>query len=143
MLWSELERIGRFWDPWRDFERMHRTLSNITQATSPDFPAVNVWVSENNAFVTTELPGIEPGDIDISVVDNVLTLRGSRNPDSPKDGGSYHRRERWTGQFSKTINLPFRADASKVKAQYRKGVLSIEVPRVEEDKPKRISITTS
>jgi HSP20 family protein len=86
------------------------------------------------------LPGIDPNAIDISVVGKTLTLRGSRKPEEFKENESYHRRERWHGQFTKTIELPFDIDSGKVDAQYRKGILRITLPRAEADKPRKISV---
>jgi HSP20 family protein len=105
-----------------------------------EFPAVNVWVAADLAMVTTELPGIDPKAIDISVVNDTLTLRGSRQPDGPIQSESYHRRERWQGQFTKTLELPFPIEVNKIEARYSKGVLSISLPRSEADKPRKIAI---
>ena len=90
--------------------------------------------------MTTEVAGMTAEDIDISVADEVLTIKGKRASNSPKEGETYHRRERWGGQFSKSIVLPFRIEGSKVEAKYRKGVLTITVPRAEADKPRKIAI---
>ncbi len=140
MLWSDLERIGRLMDPWSEFERMNRALSRWVSPSTIEFPAVNVWVAGDTAVVTTEVPGIDPNAIDISVVGKTLTLRGSREPEQFTENESYHRRERWHGQFTKTIELPFDIDSGKVDAQYRKGILRITLPRAEADKPRKISV---
>jgi HSP20 family protein len=140
MLWSDLERLGRVWDPWREFERMHRVLPRWTSPATIEFPAVNVWVSGDTAVVTTELPGIDPKTIDISVVGKSLTLRGSRNPDELKQDESYHRRERWSGQFTKTIEMPFNIEGTKVEAKFTRGMLQITLPRAEADKPRKIVV---
>ncbi len=99
-----------------------------------------MWVSENNAVVTTEVPGIDPNALEISVVKDSLTLRGSRQDEELKEGESYHRRERWSGQFTKTLELPFPVDAGKVEARFAKGVLFISLPRAEADKPRKIVV---
>jgi HSP20 family protein len=140
MLWSDLERLGRVWDPWREFERMPRVLSRWTSPSTIEFPAVNVWVTGDTAVVTTELPGIDPKAIDISVVGKSLTLRGSRDPEELKQDESYHRRERWSGQFTKTIEMPFNIEGSKVDAKFTKGILQITLPRAEADKPRKIAV---
>jgi HSP20 family protein len=140
MLLSDLERLGRFWDPWREFERMQRTLSRWTYPSTIDFPAVNVWVAGDTAVVTSELPGIDAEAIDISVVGKSLTLRGYRDPEELKQDESYHRRERWSGQFTKTIEMPFNIDGAKVDAKFTKGILQITLPRAEADKPRKIVV---
>lgn len=142
MLWSEFERLGRFVDPWLEFERMRRNLSRISSPSANDFPLVNVWTAADKAVVTTEVAGMDSGDIDISVADEVLTIKGKRQSDKPKGDETYHRRERWGGQFSKNIVLPFRIENSRVEAKYQKGVLTITLPRAEADKPKKIAISS-
>ena len=140
MLWSDWGRFGRLWDPWNEFERMQRAMSRWVSPASAEFPAVNAWVTADEAVVTTEIPGVEPESIDISVTGKTLTIRGSRNPEELKEGDSYHRRERWVGQFTKTVEMPFSIEATKVEAKFGKGVLRITAPRAEAEKPKKITV---
>src|SRR5512139_2082225 len=95
MLWVDLDRLGSFWDPWREFDRMQRTFGTTAGMQEVEFPAVNIWTAADSAVLTTEVPGIDPGSLDISVVEDTVTLRGSREPEKLKEGESYHRRERW------------------------------------------------
>ncbi len=140
MLWSEMERLGRVFDPWRQLEGFNRPIRWASLPASADFPPTNVWVAEDNAVVTTEVPGIDPKALEITVVKNSLTLRGSRMAEELKEGQSYHRRERWNGQFTKTLELPFAVESDKVEARFAKGVLYISLPRAEADKPRKISV---
>jgi HSP20 family protein len=139
MLWSDLERFGRLLDPWREFERLNRGLTRGPASTA-DFPAFNVWMAADNAVVTSEIPGIDSKDIEISVVGKTVTLRGTRAPEQTKEKEAYHRRERWHGRFSKTFELPFEVDADRVGAKYAKGILYIALPRAEADKPRKIVV---
>jgi HSP20 family protein len=100
---------------------------------------MNVWTDEDSAIVTAELPGVNLDNIDISVENDVLTLRGERQRDE-QEGATYHRRERRYGSFVRTFRVPFRVDAEQVEATFKNGVLNIVLPRAEEDKPKRISV---
>ena len=140
MLWSEFERLGWPLDPWRDFEHMRRAMTRWNAPTTVEFPAVNVWIAENSAIVTAELPGIDPNEIDISVVGKTVTVRGSRKSEDLGEGESYHRRERWHGQFTKTLEMPFNIESGKVEAKFVKGVLNISLPRAEAEKPRKISV---
>ena len=106
-------------------------------------PPLNVWSNEDETIVQAELPGLAADDIDISVVQNTLTLRGSRNPEGLKEGESYHRRERWTGRFVRSLELPFEVENSKVEAEYKHGMLRIRLPRAEQHKPKKITVKAS
>jgi HSP20 family protein len=119
---------------------MRRALTRWSTPTSVEFPAVNVWVSADIALVTSEIPGVDPESIDISVVGKSVTIRGTRHPDVLKEGEAYHRRERWLGQFSKTLEMPFSIDPSRVEAKSARGILQISLPRAEADKPKKIAV---
>ena len=140
MLWSELERFGRFNDPWKEFDRMRQSLARASSPPAADFPLVNVWSSAEHATITTEIPGIDPKTMDVSIVDNIVTLRGSRQPEAISDDDQYHRKERWYGRFSKTVQLPFAIESNKADAKFSKGVLTISLPRAEADKPRKITI---
>ncbi len=145
MLWTTgLGRFGTGVSPWTELERMehemNRMLSRFASPPATEFPALNVWGSVDEAVVTTEIPGIEPSSIDISVVGSSLTVRGSREPETVKEGESYHRRERWYGKFGKTIELPFNVQTDRVEARFSKGVLYIRLPRAESEKPKKIAV---
>ena len=132
----------------REMERLRREMNRLfsdwpTRAglgAAPSYPAMNVWMDENSAIVTAELPGVLLEDIDISVEDDTLTLRGDRQPDKQEEAVTYHRRERRYGSFLRTSQMPFRVDADKVEATFRNGVLSILLPRAEEDKPRKIAV---
>lgn len=138
-------------NPWREIERMQREMDRLFTGfygsprfqTAPSFPAMNVWTNQEGAVITAELPGVNPEDIDISVVGETLTLTGSRQPEELKEGEKYHRRERGYGKFTRTFQLPFPVEATKVEAIFEKGVLHISLPRAEADKPKKISVKTA
>jgi HSP20 family protein len=139
MLWTDLERFGLL-DPWRTVERLNRAASGMLAQSTSEFPAVNVWAGSDKAVITSELPGIDAKDVDISVNGNSLTLRGSRQSSDACEGECHHRRERWHGQFTRTIDLPYQIDAEKVEARFNKGILRLTVPRAEADKPKKIAV---
>jgi len=140
MLWSEMERLGRVFDPWFQVGRLNRPLRWTPLHSTVDFPPTNVWVTDDSAMVTTEVPGIDPATLEITVVKDSLVLRGSRATAELKEGEFYHRRERWHGQFTKTLELPFAVEANKVEARFAKGVLHISLPRAEAEKPRKIAV---
>jgi HSP20 family protein len=118
---------------------MNRLMAGATPEASGGYPAMNVWANEDGAIVTAELPGVDVEALDISVVENALTVSGARELDLPEDA-TFHRRERGYGKFARSFQLPFRVDAGAVEATFDKGVLSITLPRTEEDKPRKITI---
>jgi len=140
MLWTRIRSDDRFLDPWSETERLSRLLSGLDSQMSYKFPKINMWVDAETAVVTTEIPGLATDDIDISVIGKSLTLCGSRKEEDLKEDESFHRRGRWSGQFSKTVELPFNVQADKVDAGFSKGILRITLPRAEAEKPKKITI---
>lgn len=142
MFWTGIEEVERMFEPLRELERMSWTLPRLAATRSYDLPAVNVWEGAEEAVVTTELPGINPADVEITVKGRSLILKGSRKAEELKEGEYFHRRERWSGDFDKTIELPFEVEADKVSAKYAKGVLTVRVPRAESEKPRKIAISS-
>lgn len=129
---------------WQEMEKMRQQLDrmadNIPYRSAPSFPALNVWSNTDGLLVTAEVPSVEPENLDIAIVNQTLTLSGSRNPVDLDEHARYHRQERGYGEFKRTIELPYRIAADKVEAKFKNGVLTIILPRVEEEKPRRIMV---
>jgi len=143
-------RRYRFPFAWREMERLQREMNRVFDAfypsrlqAAPGYPAMNVWTDEEGLVVTAEVPGVNPEDIDISVVGDVLTLTGERKPDQVKEDARYHRQERGYGKFTRTLQLPFLVDADKVEATFKDGVLTISMVRAEADRPRRIKVVSA
>jgi HSP20 family protein len=137
-------RLGGMMDSLRELQRMqgemNRVFSGIGQSLNQEAPPLNAWVGEGDVIVAAELPAVDPGKVDISVVGDTLTISGSREAETLKKGESYHRQERDFGRFSRTIQLPFHVEAGKVEAKYARGILKIMMPRAEADKPRKIAV---
>jgi len=103
-------------------------------------PAVDVKESDEGLTVFVELPGVEKKDIDISLEDNVLTVTGKRVFSRDEKKESYHRIERAYGKFYRSFRLPTNVQGDKVAANYKDGVLSLEIPKAEEARPRQIKI---
>lgn len=120
---------------------LSRALSGLRLAAPQiDFPTINLWTSSDGAILTAEVPGVNPEDLDIAVHQDTVTLRGKRDPEPLPQGAVVHRAERVTGRFARNLTLPFRVDPDGVKARFRQGVLTLELPRPEDEKPKRIQV---
>jgi len=102
-------------------------------------PACNAYEDERSYWVQAALPGLHREDIEIVVEDQVLTIKGQRKEEAAKDK-AYFVREFHRGAFTRSFKLPNTADQSKVAATYQDGVLTVEVPKREETKPRRIAI---
>ena len=134
-MWDEMDRLQR---------EMNRVFESFDRGYAPasGFPAMNVWMNEEGAVVTAELPGVNVNDLEINVVGETLTVSGERKlAELPKDA-VYHRQERGMGKFTRTIDLPFAVESGKVQATLEKGILRILLPRAEQDKPRKISVKT-
>ncbi len=139
-----LWRVRRFSDVMPEMlqlqREMNRLFSNVGQKSPQEYPAVNIWEKDQTAVVTAELPGIDPEKIEISMSGDSLTITGTALQENFSQGETYVRQERGIGNFSRTIQLPFQVDAQAVEARYEKGILTISLPRVKEDLPKKIKI---
>jgi len=139
----------RFWsqDPWRRIRRlqdeMNRVFADYDRPRAATFPPVNIWSDQNGLVVTAELPGMEPNDLEISALNDTLTIRGERPAPAAEEGHTWHRRERRFGRFQRTLQLPFGIDPDSVDASFRDGVLRISLARPEEEKPRKIEVKAS
>lgn len=137
------------WSIFDDLESMREDMNRVfsdrgydrpLRRDRPTYPLLNVWSSADGIVIDAELPGVDPKEVDVSVLGDELTLRGKVGMQGPRNGETYHRRERPVGEFVRRLQLPFRADAGGVKANYRNGVLRLTVPRTEVEKPKKVAI---
>lgn len=103
-------------------------------------PSVDVKEDEHQFSVIVELPGMKSADIDVQVENNQLFISGERRMEEKKEGENWHFVERSYGSFSRSFRLPKNVDSEAVKAAYADGVLTINIPKAEEAKPRRIEI---
>ena len=120
----------------------------------PDIPFMGDWFEENDfrlpsldlvdrdneILVRAEVPGIEKKDIDISMTDNLLTIKGQSSAETKEEKGNYHRHEISNSSFSRSVLLPGAVDASKANANLKDGVLEIILPKLESSKKRNISV---
>lgn len=137
------------WQPWNEVVsemnrlqgEMNRLFGRVGNGARPSvYPALNVWEDDEKLYVEAELPGMELGDLEIYVnAGNLLTIQGQRK-EPPVEQGTWHRRERGYGKFSRVFELPTDVQPDKVEAHFRHGVLMITLPKREEVKPRRIEV---
>ena len=131
------------WDMQREMDRLLDTVwgRTPTEPTTWAVPA-DVVETDNEIRCTLEVPGLKPDDINVVVENNVLTVSGEKKfeqTDSDESKGTYHQERRY-GRFDRSFILPRNVDASRVKASYEQGVLTIALPKTEESKPRRVQI---
>ena len=144
--------IARF-DPFRDLavlqDRMNRLFNDSVngRAREDDLmnrgtwtPAVDIYEDDGGLVLKAEVPDITREDIDITVENNTLTLRGERKLANEIKQENFHRIERAYGKFVRQFSLPPTVDTSKIAAEYRNGVLSVKLPMREEAKPRSVKV---
>ena len=140
--WSPFDRLGSFRD---EVNRLFDLSwpSRDTGRFSGWSPALDVADDKDNLVVSVELPGLKKEDIHISLHDGVLTVSGERKQErETKEGGTF-RSERHFGKFQRSVTLPTTVDGNKVNAAYKDGILTIDLPKAEEAKPKQIAVNVS
>lgn len=148
---SLMHRPTTVTDPFRTMERFvgdlfrPGALGDLWQRESLAdrawMPAVDIAENETGYVVTAELPGVSKDEVSITFEAGVLTLSGERRFEEKQDGKNYHRIERAYGSFSRSFVLPAEVNADKVEANFQDGVLTVSVPKAEQAKPRKISIS--
>ena len=104
------------------------------------WPAVDIVNTEDAFVVVASLPGVGPDDVEITLENQTLSIRGQVGDDSESEGGDYLYRERRIGRFSRQITFPTRVEAENAEASFQNGTLRLRVPKAAETKPRRIEI---
>jgi HSP20 family protein len=123
-----------------ELDRMLEAAFGPVGATAGVYPPVNVFDGGEDYVVKAELPGVEPGKLEIEVEDDTLVLRGERALAEASADAAYHRRERAEGRFRRVVRLPGRVDTGGANAEYRNGVLTVRIPKAKETRPRKVTI---
>ena len=129
------DRVNRIFRESFSPERPDEALT-----TSNFAPPVDVYEDEHNITLKIEVPGIDEKDINVSIENNTLTVRGERRFEKDEKEENFHRVERMYGSFTRSFTLPNTVDAEQVSAHYEKGVLKIRLAKKAEAKPKLIKV---
>ena len=128
---------------------MHREIERLTGRQNGagrgigggSYPSVNVLSSSDEIVVECELPGVKRDDIDLSIAGETVVIKGSKKCECETDDIQYHRRERGSGDFSRTVVLPEKIDADRISASMTDGILTIRLPKSEAAMLKKIKIS--
>ena len=141
------------YDPFRDLrtlqEEVNRLFStNLTRAFGDEgigrgawAPSVDIYENKDQIVLEAELPGMKQDEFDLSIENNVITLRGERKFEKADETDNYHRVERSYGSFTRSFTLPQTVSAEGATAEYNNGVLRVTLPKREETKARRIQVT--
>lgn len=139
------------YQPWRSLGDLHSELNRLFEGAGPNIngdenaacdwvPAVDVREEADRFIVHADLPGIDPADIEITMEDGVLTVRGERKTEATTNADGYRRVERSAGYFYRRFTLPDTIDSEGVKARGNNGVLEIAIPKHAKVQPRRIAV---
>lgn len=128
------------YDPLRDLERFASTLFDTTRRGPRQMP-MDLYRDGDHYVLTADLPGIDPGSVDIDVDGQLLTIRAERTLPSG-DGVKWITREREAGSFLRQLSLGQGVDTDDISASYRNGVLSVTIPVSEKAKPRKVAVST-
>jgi len=141
------------WNPMRDLfsvrHRMNRLMDDFFlpgQALRQENslwdwnPSVDIYDENDSIVLKAELPGVDKDNIEVDVKDSILTLKGERTLDNEVKEDNYYRRERSFGKFERSFTLPVHVDPDAIKAEYKDGLLKVEIPKPIENKPKQITV---
>jgi HSP20 family protein len=148
---KEIRELAK-WSPFREVSRLREEMDRLWQ----DFfgprrrvlrplaeewvPAVDISETADKVTVRAEVPGMDAENIEISLSGDILTIRGEKKAEKEEKEENFYLMERSYGSFARSLRLPAAAEADKIEASYKQGVLTITCPKKEEVKPKKISI---
>ncbi len=146
-------RSPNIWDPFRDLEELQREMNRLFDASLSRSvkkgqalseavwsPAVDIYDNKDNLIIKADLPGLTQKDINVSVEDDVLSIKGEKKKEQEVKEDNFYRIERVYGSFERSFTLPSNVDAANIKATYKDGVLQLTLPKREETKPKQIKV---
>lgn len=141
------------YEPWHALQRMQGDLDRLlglnreeangdlsNVVTSRWTPAVDIKEEDTKFVITADIPGVDPKEIDVTMENGILTIKGERKFEDEQQGEGYRRVERMHGTFYRRFSLPDQADPSKISAKSNHGVLEVTVPKVEKVLPRRIEV---
>jgi HSP20 family protein len=133
------------WEPFgREFSSLANRLNQAFDFERESFgswyPPVDIYEDDDEVVLKAELPGMKKEDIDVRVENNILTLHGQRKREKEDKENGYFRSERAYGTFSRSFTLQTTVDVKKISASYKDGILTVQLPRLEETKPKQIDV---
>lgn len=143
---SRFDEIERMFDDFfprgwmRPFSAFPPSWSHLPAPFEGRTPHVDVVDRENEVFVKAELPGVDKDDVEITMTDRTVTIKGSSKAEEKEEKGDYYRCEISHGAFSRTVSLPSEVDTDKAKAKFKHGVLKLTIPKVKKSEHKSIKV---
>lgn len=127
-----------FFDLFEDF--FEDKLAPVAGSQKEWMPRVDIYEKDGNYVVKADMPGVEEKDLNVEIKDNILTLSGKKEEEKESQDKNYHRVERTSGSFTRTFSIPEGVEADQIKAEYKKGVLTVTLPKSKKAEPKKIEV---
>jgi HSP20 family protein len=144
------------WDPFKELEdvsnRLNHIFGRVTARSEPDremlttadwMPSVDISETDAAYLVKGEIPGVKKEDVKVTIQDGMLTIQGERKQEKEEKGKKFHRIERSYGSFARSFRVPDDADESKVKAEFKDGMINVTLPKSAKAKAKAIEVSVS
>ncbi|MEE8343461.1 MAG: Hsp20/alpha crystallin family protein [Gammaproteobacteria bacterium] len=143
-----------YYEPWSLLNQMQRALRvpayQALAGTTPDepgevvtsdwMPAVDIKEEQDRFVLIADIPGVQPDDIDITMENGILALKGERSHETEEGRADYRRMERLRGTFYRSFSMPDTADADQIHAKFKNGVLEVVIPKQEKLRPRKIEV---
>ena len=136
--WNSMDQLRR--EMGRMFEQHPSAEEGSSIATSDWTPAVDIKETEKEFLIHADIPGVNPDDIDVHMEDGMLTIKGERESETKEEREGYKRIERQRGSFYRRFSLPDTANADKISAKSKNGVLEISIPKQEKAQARKIEV---
>jgi HSP20 family protein len=138
------------WDPFKNISTLQDRINRLFEdafprSSQPDEacdwrPAVDIYEDESGIVILVDLPGVEKEDVGVEAKENMLTLKGLRKIEPPAKEDQYYRRERGCGAFHRVFTIRYPLAPEKIKASFKNGVLKIEIPKPDVEKPRTVTV---
>jgi HSP20 family protein len=149
------------WNPFEDMQALRREIdrafADFGRGENPShrvaflpgigprqYPLINLFEDKDKVYVEALTPGVDPQSLNVTVLQNRLTLSGEKSPiGGDVKSEAFHRNERASGKFLRSLDLPVEVDDGNIQAEYKNGVLLVAIPKAEKAKPKRITVNVA
>jgi len=141
------------WEPLRDMMTLRQAMDRLFEdsfvrpagfeASAAPGVAMDMFENDSEVVFKAELPGVKPDEVDVSITEDVLTIKGEHKEEKEEKEANYFRKELRYGSFSRSVRLPASVNSNKAEAVFENGVLTLTLPKAEEVKPRQIKVKTT
>ena len=131
--------LGQKWPSLWDWRHMP-SVDNLFEFEGQRLPSLDVINRDSEVVIKAEVPGFDKKDINVSIADGILTIKGQSSKESKEEKGDYYRREISSSSLARSVSLPANVDESKVAANLKNGILEITLPKSETSKPRKVEV---